>query len=349
MSETGGPQVMKFEDVENPTPAADGIVVQVGAAGVNYIDTYHRSGLYDMSLPLTPGLEGSGTVTAVGADVSQWRIGDNVAWTGAIGSYAEQVAMPAASAVAVPDGVSDDVAAASMLQGLTAHYLVDSTYPLNEGDKCVVHAAAGGVGLLLVQMAKMRGAEVFATVGTDEKADLARGAGADHVIMYRDVDFAEAIEDIAGTNPIDVVYDGVGAPRSTEACGCCDAAASWRRLAMRLVQFQRSHLSQQARASPCSLLAQACSTICPSRASCRREPTKCSAGLHRANSTFGSGSNCHWLTRLRLTRCLKAVRQPAKFSCAPDGARPWFCGAHPRWLLESGSHRTMSCWRSRVR
>ena len=131
--------------------------------------------------------------------------------TGAIGSYAELVAMPAASAVAVPDGVTDDVAAASMLQGLTAHYLVDSTFALGQGDKCVVHAAAGGVGLLLVQMAKMKGAEVFATVGTDEKAELARGAGADHIIMYRDVDFAEAIEEIAGVNAIDVVYDGVGA------------------------------------------------------------------------------------------------------------------------------------------
>ena len=211
MSETGGPQVMTFQEVDDPTPATDGIVVQVGAAGVNYIDTYHRSGLYDMPLPLTPGLEGSGTVTSVGADAGQWSVGDKVAWTGAIGSYAERVAMPAASAVAVPKGVGEDVAAASMLQGLTAHYLVDSTYPLNEGDKCVVHAAAGGVGLLLVQMAKMRGAEVFATVGTDEKAELARGAGADHVIMYRDVDFAAAIEDIAGPNPIDVVYDGVGA------------------------------------------------------------------------------------------------------------------------------------------
>ena len=164
-----------------------------------------------MPLPFTPGLEGSGTVSAVGSDVSQWSVGDKVAWTGAIGSYAEQVAMPAASAVAVPAGVSDDVAAAAMLQGLTAHYLVDSTYALQQGDKCVVHAAAGGVGLLLVQMAKMRGAEVFATVGTDEKAELARGAGADHVIMYRHVDFAEAIEDIAGPNAIDVVYDGVGA------------------------------------------------------------------------------------------------------------------------------------------
>lgn len=209
--ETGGPEVMKFEQVDDPTASANGIVVEVGAAGVNYIDTYHRSGLYEMALPLTPGLEGSGTVVEIGSEVDAWSVGDKVAWTGALGSYAERVAMPAASAVAVPAGVSDDTAAAVMLQGLTSHYLVDSTYRLAPGDKCVVHAAAGGVGLLLVQMAKLKGAEVFATVGTEEKAELARGAGADHIIMYRDVDFAAAIEDIAGENTIDVVYDGVGA------------------------------------------------------------------------------------------------------------------------------------------
>jgi NADPH2:quinone reductase len=208
---TGGPEVMQLVEVDDPSPAADGIVVKVNAAGVNFIDTYHRSGLYEMSLPLTPGLEGAGTVTSVGADVDQWAVGDTVAWTGAIGSYADQVAMPATSAVAVPEGVDADVAAAAMLQGLTAQYLVDSTYPLAEGDRCVVHAAAGGVGLLLVQMAKMKGAEVFATVGTDAKAELATAAGADHIIMYRDVDFADAVETIAGPNAIDVVYDGVGA------------------------------------------------------------------------------------------------------------------------------------------
>lgn len=211
MSETGDPTVMSLQEVDDPSVRLDGIVVEVGAAGVNYIDTYHRSGLYPMSLPMTPGLEGSGTIVEVGANVDQWNVGAKVAWTGALGSYAQRVAMSASAVVAVPDGVSDDVAAASMLQGLTSHYLVDSTYPLTEGDKCVVHAAAGGVGLLLVQMAKLKGAEVFATVGTEEKAELARGAGADHVIRYRDVDFAEAIEEIAGPNPIDVVYDGVGA------------------------------------------------------------------------------------------------------------------------------------------
>lgn len=210
VQEVGGPQVMQCAQVDEPAPADDGIVVQVGAAGVNYIDTYHRSGLYPMTTPFTPGLEGAGTVVAVGPQVTDWAVGDSVAWTGAIGSYAEQVAMPAAAAVAVPHGVNPDTAAAAMLQGLTAHYLIDSTYALGPGDRCVVHAAAGGVGLLLVQMAKMRGAEVFATVGTDAKAELARAAGADHVILYRQVDFAQEVEDIAGPNSIDVVYDGVG-------------------------------------------------------------------------------------------------------------------------------------------
>jgi len=211
IAETGGPEVLTFTEVDDPVAKPDGIVVDVGAAGVNFIDTYHRSGLYDMPMPLIPGLEGSGSVVAIGDDVTSCAVGDKVAWTGVIGSYAEKVAMPATSAVAVPQAVSDDVAAASMLQGLTAQYLIDSTYALSPGDKCVVHAAAGGVGLLLVQMAKMKGAEVFATVGTDEKAELARGAGADHVIMYREVDFADAVVDIAGPNAIDVVYDGVGA------------------------------------------------------------------------------------------------------------------------------------------
>ncbi|MEM7092275.1 MAG: quinone oxidoreductase [Actinomycetota bacterium] len=210
ITETGGPEVLNYVEIDDPEPGPDAILVRVGAAGVNYIDTYHRSGLYPMPATFTPGLEGAGVVEAVGSDVDTWSVGDAVAWTGVIGSYAELVAVPAASAVAVPSAVSSDTAAAAMLQGLTSHYLIDSTYPLSEGDRCVVHAAAGGVGLLLVQMAKMRGAEVFATVGTEEKAELARGAGADHVIMYREVDFAEAIEDIAGPNPIDVVYDGVG-------------------------------------------------------------------------------------------------------------------------------------------
>lgn len=210
VSETGGPEVLVWTDVDDPVPAADQVVVEVAAAGLNYIDTYHRTGLYPQTLPFTPGLEGAGTVVAVGADVTDINQGETVAWCGAIGSYAERVAIPAASAVVVPAGVSADHAAGVMLQGMTAHYLITDTYALESGDRCLVHAGAGGVGLLLIQMAKMAGAEVFTTVGTAEKAELAAGAGADHVIRYRDVDFGDEVERIAGERALDVVYDGVG-------------------------------------------------------------------------------------------------------------------------------------------
>ncbi len=210
VTQTGGPEVLTWTDVDDPTPGPDQVVVAVAAAGLNYIDTYHRTGLYPMELPLTPGLEGAGTVTEIGSDVSDVAVGDTVAWSANIGTYAEYVALPAASTVPVPAGVALDEAAAVMLQGMTAHYLVTDTFPLGEGHRCLVHAGAGGVGLLLIQMAKMLGAEVFTTVGTPAKAELATGAGADHVILYRDVDFGDAVEEIAGERALDVVYDGVG-------------------------------------------------------------------------------------------------------------------------------------------
>ncbi len=210
VTQTGGPEVLTWTDVDDPTPGPDQVVVAVAAAGLNYIDTYHRTGLYPMELPLTPGLEGAGTVTEIGSDVSDVAVGDTVAWSANIGTYAEHVALPAASTVPVPEGVALDEAAAVMLQGMTAHYLVTDTFPLGEGHRCLVHAGAGGVGLLLIQMAKMLGAEVFTTVGTPAKAELAAGAGADHVILYRDVDFGDAVEEIAGERALDVVYDGVG-------------------------------------------------------------------------------------------------------------------------------------------
>ncbi len=210
ITQTGGPEVLGWADVEAPTASDDEIVVDVIAAGLNFIDTYHRTGLYPVALPFVPGLEGSGTVSEVGSDVSDFSVGDTVAWSGSPGTYAEQVALRADQVVPVPDGVDPEVAAAVMLQGMTAHYLVNDTFPLGEGDKCLIHAGAGGVGLLLIQMAKMRGATVFSTVGTPEKAKLATGAGADHVVLYRDVDFAEEIEAVAGVRGLDVVYDGVG-------------------------------------------------------------------------------------------------------------------------------------------
>lgn len=210
MDQTGGPEVLEWRELPDPTPAAGQVVVEVAAAGLNFIDTYQRSGLYPVALPYTLGLEGAGTVVAVGEGVSSLAVGNRVAWPAATGSYAELVAVPADRVVTVPELVGLDVACAAQLQGMTAHYLATDTYPLTSGSRCLVHAGAGGTGLLLIQIAKRLGAEVFTTVGSPDKAELASAAGADHVILYRDVDFAEAITAIAGPRPLDVVYDGVG-------------------------------------------------------------------------------------------------------------------------------------------
>ena len=211
MERTGGPEVLTWSEQADPEPGDGELLVRLGAAGVNFIDTYHRSGLYPRPLPFTPGVEGAGTVVAVGDGVQDVVAGDVVAWVdGSSGAYAELERVPAARAVPVPAGVETPVAAAGLLQGITAYFLSHDTYRLTAATRCLVHAAAGGVGLLLVQMAKSAGAEVFATVGSPDKAELARAAGADHVILYRDEDFAAAVERIAGPRPLDVVYDGVG-------------------------------------------------------------------------------------------------------------------------------------------
>lgn len=211
VSAPGGPDQLALTDVPDPLPGNDEILVSVIAAGLNFIDTYHRSGLYPMEMPFTPGLEGAGTVLAVGPGVTQYQPGDAVCWTWAIGSYAEKVVIPADQAIPLPEDVAPTVAAALLLQGITAHYLATDTFPLKEDDRCLIHAGAGGVGLLLTQIAKMAGAEVFTTVGSKEKAELSTGAGADHVILYNETDFKEEVEEIAGPRAIDVVYDGVGA------------------------------------------------------------------------------------------------------------------------------------------
>jgi NADPH2:quinone reductase len=206
----GGPEVLRLEEVSDPSPGPGEVAVRVEAAGVNFIDVYHRTGLYPNPLPLVPGLEGAGVVSGVGRDVAGFREGDRVAWTMVPGSYAETVLVPAVRAVRVPDDTDLRTAAAVMLQGLTAHYLCTSTYPLKAGDSCLVHAAAGGVGLLLVQMARARGARVFGTVSTEEKAALAREAGADEVILYTRENFVEAVRRLTGGAGVDVVYDSVG-------------------------------------------------------------------------------------------------------------------------------------------
>ncbi|WP_121392089.1 quinone oxidoreductase family protein [Actinokineospora cianjurensis] len=211
VSEYGGPEVLVAAEVDIAGPGAGELLVRVAAAGVNYIDTYQRSGAYPVPLPFTPGLEGAGTVEAVGDGVTDFAVGDRVGWTHSIGSYAEQVVIPVTWAVRVPDEVDDETAAAILLQGLTAHYLAASTYPVQEGDTVLVHAAAGGVGLLLVQLAKARGARVIGTVSTPDKERLARDAGADEVIRYDEQDFVARTKELTGDEGVAAVYDGVGA------------------------------------------------------------------------------------------------------------------------------------------
>ena len=210
ISEPGGPETLALAEVPEPEAGPGEILARVDAAGLNYIDTYHRTGLYPVEFPLIPGLEGAGTVVSTGPDVETISVGDRIGWVEAMGSYAEQVVVPAARAITVPDDVPIETAAAVLLQGLTAHYLATDTFSVGEGDTCLVHAGAGGVGLLLTQIATRKGARVITTVGTPAKAELSRAAGASDVILYSETDFAEAVESLVGPHALDVVFDGVG-------------------------------------------------------------------------------------------------------------------------------------------
>ena len=207
---SGGPEALVFEDVPEPTPKPGEAIVRIEAAGVNFIDVYQRSGLYKGQLPVPLGLEGAGVVEAVGHGVTTVRAGDHVAWTGVPGSYATHNVVPADRLVALPTGVDARAGASAMLQGMTAHYLAHSTYPLKHGDTCLVHAAAGGVGLLLCQMARRAGARVIGTVSTEDKAKLAREAGAHDVILYTHQDFVAEVIRLTGGKKVQVVYDSVG-------------------------------------------------------------------------------------------------------------------------------------------
>lgn len=210
VKQPGGPEALEVVDLPVPNPKTNEAVVKLAAAGVNFIDVYHREGRYKVPLPFVPGQEGAGVVTAAAAGVKSVKKGDRVAWTGLLGGYAEYAVVPADRLVPIPAGVTDEQAAAAMLQGMTAHYLSHDTYPLKRGETTLVHAAAGGVGLLLVQMAHNIGARVIATVSTDEKARLARDAGADEVILYTQTDFEAETRRITGGKGVDVVYDSVG-------------------------------------------------------------------------------------------------------------------------------------------
>ena len=206
----GGPEVLVYEDAPAPNVGSGEVAIKIEAIGLNYIDTYHRDGIYPVELPCIPGMEAAGTVARIGEGVDGVQVGDRVAYAGALGAYAEEVAVAAERLVPLPDDVSCEVGAAAMLQGMTAHYLAHGSYALGKNDTALIHAGAGGVGLLLIQMAKRLGARVLTTVSTDEKEQLARGAGADEVIRYSDVDFAQEAMALTDGRGVDVVYDSVG-------------------------------------------------------------------------------------------------------------------------------------------
>jgi NADPH2:quinone reductase len=210
VQQPGGPEALKLVDLPVPKPKPNEAIVKIAAAGVNFIDVYFREGRYPSPLPFIDGQEASGTVTEVGSEVKSVQPGDRVAYTGVLGSYAEYAAVPADRLVKVPDKITDQQAAAAMLQGMTAHYLMYSAYPLKKGETALIHAAAGGAGLLLVQMAKNIGARVIGTVGSQEKAKLAREAGADETILYTEQDFEAETKRLTDGKGVHVVYDGVG-------------------------------------------------------------------------------------------------------------------------------------------
>jgi len=216
----GGPEEMLLEEIPRPAPKPGQALVRIEAAGVNFIDIYQRMGQYPVSLPMTPGNEGAGVVEEVGPGVREVSPGDRVAYSGSLGSYAGFAVVPSWRLVRIPDGVSTRSAAAVMLQGMTAHYLTHSTCPLKPGDDCLIHAAAGGVGLLLLQMAKRRGARTIGTVSTPEKERLAREFGADDVIRYTEQDFGEEVRRLTGGAGVRVVYDSVGRDTFDKSLGC---------------------------------------------------------------------------------------------------------------------------------
>jgi len=216
----GGPDVLRVEEVPAPEPGPGEARVHLAACGVNFVDIYQRLGQYRLTLPVALGQEGAGTVDAVGPQVSEVRVGDHVAFANVMGSYAEYAVAPAWRLVPVPSGLDDRIAAAVILQGMTAHYLAHATYPLKPGDAALIHAGAGGVGQLLVQMAKRKGARAIATVSTDEKAEIARSVGADDIVLYSRTDFEVEVKRLTAGRGVNVVYDSVGKDTFEKSLGC---------------------------------------------------------------------------------------------------------------------------------
>ena len=220
VNEYGGPEALSYEDIEKPVPSSKEALVKINASGINYIDTYQRSGLYQVPLPTTLGLEAAGIIEEVGDEVSRYTKGDRVAYTSVPGAYAEYATVPEEKLVKLSDGVSFNEGAAAMLQGCKAHYLCKSPYHVKERDSCLIHAAAGGVGLLLIQMVKNAGGYVIGTVSTDEKAKLAKAAGADEVILYSEQDFETEVSRITEGEGVNVVYDSVGKATFEKSINC---------------------------------------------------------------------------------------------------------------------------------
>ena len=220
IEKTGGPEVLEVADIAVPQPGPGQVLVRVHAAGVNFIDTYLREGRYPAALPFTPGQEAAGTVEALGEGVQDFRVGERVAWTGTRGTYAAFAVAPASDLLRLPEAISFEQAAAVLTQGLTAHYLAYSTYPIQPGDTILVHAGAGGMGLLLTQVAKRLGARVVTTVSTEEKAALSREAGADRVVLYTQTSFVQAVREESGGRGLPVVYDSVGKTTFEDSLKC---------------------------------------------------------------------------------------------------------------------------------
>ncbi len=223
VTETGGPEVLRYVDIEDPRPASGQVLIEIKAIGVNFIDVYMRTGLYPSKLPMVPGMEAAGVVLELGDGVSGISSGDTVAFASTQGSYAEKIVVPAWTLVKVPDSIDLGIAAAVMLQGMTAHYLSRDTYSLEAGNVCLIHAAAGGVGLLLTQMAKNIGATVIGTVSTEQKAMLAKEAGVDYIINYVEQDFETEVKQITSGAGVDVVYDAVGVTTFNKSIACLKA------------------------------------------------------------------------------------------------------------------------------
>lgn len=309
---TGGPEQLRVSDVVTPTPGRGQVLVRVSAAGVNFIDVYHRNGAYPMTLPAVPGVEGAGTVEAVGEAVNAVVPGDRVAFAMTPGTYAESVVVPADRLVPVPDGLEAITAAAVLLQGMTAHFLATSTVPLAHGHRILVHAAAGGVGLLLTQIAKRRGATVYATVSSAQKAELARAAGADEVIIYARERFVDAVADFTDDAGVDVVYDGVGKDTSTTGSSACGDVDTWCCSVRRVGQWRRSTRSGSTPAARCISRGRLSAITSRTALSCCSGPVMCSAGRATANWTSASVKRILWSRRPWRTSVWRHARRLAR-------------------------------------